>query len=81
VPTLAELLKPATERVSEFKIGPNYDLNNVGLAADQSKFNYTMKTTDCAARDSGDSRCGHEYGTTTLTPEEKKALLEYLKNL
>jgi mono/diheme cytochrome c family protein len=81
VPTLSELLKPATERVSEFKIGPNYDLNNVGLAADQSKFNYTMKTTDCAARDSGDSRCGHEYGTTTLTPEEKKALLEYLKIL
>ncbi len=81
VPTLSELLKPATERVSEFKIGPNYDLNNVGLAADQSKFNYTMKTTDCTARDSGDSRCGHEYGTTTLTPEEKKALLEYLKIL
>lgn len=81
VPSLAELLKPATERVSEFKIGPNYDLNNVGLATDQSKFNYTMKTTDCAARDSGDSRCGHEYGTTTLTPEEKKALLEYLKIL
>jgi hypothetical protein len=40
-----------------------------------------MKTTDCAARDSGDSRCGHEYGTTTLTPDEKKALLEYLKIL
>ena len=53
VPTLSELLKPATERVSEFKIGPNYDLNNVGLAADQSKFNYTMKTTDCTARELG----------------------------
>lgn len=80
VPTLAELLKPAAERVSEFKIGPAYDLVNVGLAVDQSKFNYTLKTTDCSDRNSGNSRCGHEYGTK-LSPDEKKALLEYLKTL
>lgn len=80
VPTLAELLKPAAERISEFKIGPAYDLVNVGLAVDQTKFNYTLKTTDCSDRNSGNSRCGHEYGTD-LSPDEKKALLEYLKTL
>jgi len=80
VPTLAELLKPAAERVGSFKIGPSYDLVNIGLAAEQTKFDYTLKTTDCSDRDSGNSRCGHEYGTK-LSPDEKTALLEYLKTL
>jgi mono/diheme cytochrome c family protein len=80
VPTLAELLKPAAERVKEFKVGPRYDIANVGLAVDQSKFDFTLKTTGCEARDSGDSHCGHEFGTR-LAPEEKRALLEYLKTL
>jgi hypothetical protein len=80
VPTLAELLKPAAERVKAFKIGPAYDTVNVGLAVDQTQFNYTLTTTDCSDRNSGNSRCGHEYGTQ-LMPDEKKALLEYLKTL
>lgn len=80
VPSLVELLKPAAERVSEFKIGPNYDIENVGLAANQSKFNYVLKTTDCSNRNSGHSRCGHEFGTS-LSASEKRALLEYLKTL
>jgi hypothetical protein len=80
VPTLAELLKPAAERVAAFQIGPSYDVVNVGLATTQTKFGYTLTTTDCAKRDSGNSRCGHEFGTQ-LTDPEKKALLEYLKTL
>ena len=80
VPTLAELLKPASQRVSEFKIGPNYDLQNVGLAVEQTKFNYVLKTTDCSKLNSGNSRCGHEFGTS-LPAEEKRALVEYLKTL
>ncbi|WP_295581354.1 di-heme-cytochrome C peroxidase [uncultured Lamprocystis sp.] len=80
VPTLAELLKPAAERVKEFKVGPAYDTVNVGLAAEQTKFDFTLKTTDCADRNSGNSRCGHEFGTQ-LSPEDKAALLEYLKIL
>lgn len=80
VPTLAELLKPASERVKAFKIGPAYDTVNVGLAVEQTQFNYTLTTTDCSDRNSGNSRCGHEFGTR-LTPAEKKALLEYLKAL
>ena len=80
VPTLTELLTPSANRVAEFKIGPAYDTDKVGLAVEQTKFNFTLKTTDCSNRNSGDSRCGHDYGTT-FTDIEKKALLEYLKSL
>jgi hypothetical protein len=80
VPTLAELLKPADQRVTAFKVGPAYDTVNVGLAAEQTQFNYTLTTTDCSNLNSGNSRCGHEFGTQ-LSPDEKKALLEYLKTL
>jgi len=80
VPTLAQLLEPASQRVASFKIGPAYDIVNVGLAVEQSKFDYTLITTDCSDLRSGNSRCGHEYGTW-LKPEEKQALLEYLKIL
>lgn len=80
VPTLAELLKPASERVSTFKVGPNYDLDTVGLATQQTAFTQVRATTDCSDIDSGNSRCGHEFGTKLL-PAQKKALLEYLKSL
>lgn len=80
VPTLAELLKPAAERVGSFKVGPVYDIVNIGLAIDQTKFDYTLETTDCSNRNSGNSRCGHEFGIS-LSVDEKKALLEYLKTL
>jgi hypothetical protein len=80
VPTLADLLKTAAQRPASFPVGPAYDPVAVGLAATQTKFNYTLVTTDCASRDSGNSRCGHEFGTS-LTDAEKQALLEYLKQL
>ena len=80
VPTLAELLKPAAERAASFKIGPAYDTTNLGLAVEQTKFDYTLNTTGCDQRNSGNSRCGHEFGTK-LSAEDKKALLEYLKIL
>jgi hypothetical protein len=80
VPTLTELLKPASERVTAFKIGSAYDLETVGLAIEQTTFTQVLQTTDCGDLDSGNSRCGHEFGTA-LSPSQKKALLEYLKTL
>ena len=80
VPTLAELLKPASERVASFRIGPEYAIDAVGRAVEQSLFDYTLQTTGCADVTSGNSRCGHEYGTQ-LSESEKAALLEYLKSL
>jgi len=80
VPTLAELLKPPAARVKQFKVGNAYDTVNVGLAIEQTQFNATITTTDCSDLNSGNSNCGHPYGTQ-LTDPEKKALLEYLKTL
>lgn len=80
VPTLYDLLLPVDQRRKSFKIGPAYDKTKIGLAIEQTKFDYTLNTTDCSGRNSGNSRCGHDYGTQ-LPPEEKKALLEYLKTL
>ena len=80
VPTLAELLKPPADRVKQFKLGNAYDNVNVGLAVEQTQFNATMTTTDCTDLNSGNSRCGHEFGTK-LPDADKKALLEYLKTL
>ncbi|WP_442756331.1 di-heme-cytochrome C peroxidase [Methylocystis sp. JAN1] len=80
VPTLEDLLKPAAERPASFKVGPAYDIEKVGLAKDQPGLSSTYTADDCSNRSSGNSRCGHEFGTK-LTPEEKRALLEYLKSL
>jgi mono/diheme cytochrome c family protein len=80
VATLADLLKPAAERAKQFKMGSAYDTVNIGIAEEQPQSNYTMTTTDCSDLNSGNSRCGHEYGTQ-LTASEKRALLEYLKTL
>ncbi len=80
VPSLNELLKPDYERVASFSVGPNYDIKNVGLNATQTKFNFVLNTSDCKDRNSGNSRCGHNFGTS-FTAAEKKALLEYLKTL
>ena len=55
-------------------------MTKIGLAVDQTAFDFTLHTTDCAARGSGDSHCGHDYGTK-LPPDDKAALLEYLKTL
>jgi hypothetical protein len=83
VPTLADLLKPHAQRTKEFKIGPAYDIVNVGLATNQTQFDTTLVTTGCdtpAELNSGNSNCGHEYGTQLLEAE-KRALIEYLKTL
>jgi hypothetical protein len=79
VPTLADLLKPSAQRPASFAVGRNYDIAKVGLAAQQPG-SYTRVTTDCTVRNSGNSRCGHEFGTQ-LSADDKTALLEYLKTL
>lgn len=84
VPTLAALLEHRDKRPSSFKIGPNYDIKNLGLATDQSKFGDQTLVTS-GDRNSGNYNGGHEeegkgFGTE-LSDDEKKALLEYLKTL
>ncbi|WP_038966960.1 di-heme-cytochrome C peroxidase [Bradyrhizobium diazoefficiens] len=80
VATLADLLKPSTQRAQQFSVGSDYDIDNIGLATTQSHSSEVRHLTDCTDVNSGNSRCGHEYGTA-LSDEDKRALLEFLKTL
>ena len=80
VPTLADLLVPAEDRPKVFHLGNRYDPRLAGLARDQGPNAKVRDTKGCGDRDSGESRCGHEFGTK-LSDAEKLALLEYLKSI
>jgi hypothetical protein len=86
VPTLADLLEPCDKRPPSFDVGIDYNIKDkVGLAKDQSGpvSSKTDTTSLLETRGSGNYRCGHEgvgFGTNWL-PEEKRALIEYLKTL
>ena len=66
VPTLPQLLTPPAQRVQSFAVGPAYDQQNVGLAAKQTQFNYVFQATGCGNLNSGNSNCGHDYGTSLV---------------
>ncbi len=79
VPTLTDLLAPESERPRLFWRGYDvYDPVRVGFVSggDQAKQAGTPFDTSLP----GDSSAGHRYGTT-LSAEQKRALLEYLKTL
>lgn len=80
VPTLADLLKPSRSRPDKFEVGNRYDPELVGLARSQAPGAEKRNTRGCDEDDlkSGESRCGHDFGTS-LSDSEKEALLEYLK--
>ncbi len=79
VPTLRDLLNPAHERPTSFHRGYDvYDPVNVGFVTrgfDIARHGWKHDTTE-----RGNGNQGHTYGTT-LPPDEKNALLEYLKTL
>ena len=74
VPTLADMLTPPAERPQAFLVGSReYDAKKLGYRTDQA--GWTFDTTK-----KGNSNQGHPFGTT-LKPEEKEDLLEFLKRL
>ena len=74
VPSLYELLKPASERVKQFKVGSNkFDDKAVGFVTDTGPFTYD--TTKRA-----NSNAGHAYADH-LNDEQRWQLVEYLKSL
>ncbi len=80
VPNLWELLTPAKDRKPSFMVGSRlYDPKNVGYVTDQSPFKTGTFATD-PANANGNGNGGHEYGTK-LTPDERWAIIEYLKTL
>jgi hypothetical protein len=79
VPTLADMLEPVENRPRMFWRG--YDLFDgvrVGFdsTSDAARRNGTLFDVGVA----GNSNAGHTFGTT-LEPEQKRALIEYLKTL
>jgi hypothetical protein len=88
VPTLADLLEPANLRPVAFNVSGNFEFDpqKVGLKTENLDNCDSTKITPAglACIDttiSGNSNRGHEFGTTDLTLNQKKALIEYLKVL
>jgi hypothetical protein len=75
VPTLYDLLRPATARPKQFSVGRwTYDPKRVGYVSD-GPLPWVHDTTL-----TGNHNSGHEYGTA-LPEDDRLALLEYLKTL
>jgi hypothetical protein len=80
VPNLWELLTPPAQRKPSFMVGSKkYDPVNVGYVTDDSPFKdgKLVVGTDAAP---GNSNAGHDFGTT-LSDDDRWALIEYLKQL
>jgi hypothetical protein len=79
VPTLRDLLEPVANRPAVFYRGYDvFDPVNVGFVTTGIEAKRVGWKHDTAIR--GDGNQGHTYGTNLL-PQEKTALLEYLKTL
>ena len=79
VPTLWDLLQPATARPKLFSRGDDlYDAVKLGFSSDTNGGARPRFLYDTALPGNGNH--GHEYGTT-LSDAEKRALLEHLKTL
>jgi hypothetical protein len=79
VPTLRDLLEPVDRRPTRFYRGYDvYDPVNVGFITQGAAAGRVGWKHDVKERGNGNQ--GHTYGTG-LGPEEKRALLEYLKTL
>ncbi len=79
VPTLTDLLEPPAQRPTRFWRGYDvYDPVKVGFVSTGREAERAGTPYDTSRP--GNSNAGHVYGTT-LPPESKRALLEYLKTL
>lgn len=78
VPTLHDLLLPPAERPAVFFVGAReYDPEKIGYRTGQSTENSFRFDTS----GQGNANTGHDYGNARLRPEDRRALLEYLKTL
>jgi hypothetical protein len=74
VPNLVELLKPAQDRLPQFRVGSReFDPLNVGFRMDKG---FLFDT-----RLGGNSNLGHDYGAAKMNADDRTNLLEYLKSL
>jgi len=79
VPSLSDLLEPVERRPTKFWRGYDlYDSERVGFVSSGAEAERAGTLLDTSLP--GNNNVGHTYGTT-LTADEKRALLEYLKTL
>ena len=77
VPTLTDLLEPVERRPARFWRGYDvYDPVRVGFVTSAPGIERSATLHEVARP--GNSNAGHVYGTT-LPPDQKRALIEYLK--
>lgn len=79
VPTLGDLLEPVEQRPRLFWRGFDlFDAEKVGFVSDSEEAKRVGTPLDVSKP--GNSNAGHTYGTT-LSAEEKRAVVEYMKTL
>jgi hypothetical protein len=83
VPNLEQLLLPPEKRSASFMIGSRkYDADKVGYVTTESPFKDGTLVVSGPDTKPGNSNAGHKYpADKELTDDERKALLEYLKQL
>lgn len=85
VPTLYDMLLPASKRPRSFWVGPGeFDPVKVGLEESQLNTNRLtlFQTHDAAGLPvQGNSNVGHEFGVDLFSERDRLALVEYLKSL
>jgi hypothetical protein len=80
VPSLWELLLPPERRTQSFMVGSRkFDAANVGYVTTESPFKDGTLVVGSGAQP-GNSNAGHDYGRE-MNDDQRKALLEYLKQL
>jgi processive rubber oxygenase RoxA-like protein len=80
VPNLWELLLPPERRSPSFMVGSRkFDPKNVGYVTTESPYKDGMLVVGSGAAP-GNSNAGHDYGRE-MNDDQRKALLEYLKQL
>jgi hypothetical protein len=80
VPTLRDLLEPPENRPRKFYRGNDlFDQQKVGFVSDVPEEN-GVRYFEYDTSLPGNSNAGHNFGIH-LSPEEKEALVEYLKKL
>jgi hypothetical protein len=80
VPNLYELLLPPDKRSPSFMVGSRkYDPEEVGYVTTESPYKDGTLVVGSGAQ-AGNSNAGHDY-SSDLADDERKALLEYLKQL
>ena len=83
VPTLHELLLPPSQRKGVFWVGGmQFDPSDVGFKSGPGDGPFEFRVRDASGKIiPGNDNAGHDYGTASMTEQERRALIEYLKSL